>query len=88
MLVRQGTCIRLESLTPPAGMLPVLPALEESIELAPGEDFGDDGLLDALSRLGSGTALEVCEGIVKEVRNHVREQRQPDDITLIAMKVL
>jgi sigma-B regulation protein RsbU (phosphoserine phosphatase) len=53
-----------------------------------GEDFGDNGLLDALGRHRSGTAAEVCEGIVNEVRNHLREQRQPDDITLIAVKVL
>jgi serine phosphatase RsbU (regulator of sigma subunit) len=53
-----------------------------------GEDFGDYGLFDSLARLGTGTAAEVCEGVVDEVRNHLREQRQPDDITLIAVKVL
>ena len=53
-----------------------------------GEDFGDRGLLEALGRLGSGTAAEVCAGIVDEVRHYVREQRQADDITLIAVKVL
>ena len=106
MLVRQGTSIRLDSITAPAGMLPVLPALQDSVKLAPGDwllifsdgipeavsesggDFGDNGLLDALGRLGSGTAAEVCAGIVDEVRNHIREQRQADDITLIAVKVL
>jgi sigma-B regulation protein RsbU (phosphoserine phosphatase) len=106
MLVRDGTCIRLDSITPPAGMMPVLPALQEKVELASGdwllifsdgipeatsesgEDFGDDGLLDALGRMGSGTAARMCEGIVKEVRNHIREQRQADDVTLIAAKVL
>ena len=106
MLVRQGNCIRLDSLTLPAGMLSDLPALQNSVKLVPedcllifsdgipeamsesGEDFGDNGLLDALGRLRCGTAAEVCEGIVNEVRNHLREQRQPDDITLIAVKVL
>jgi sigma-B regulation protein RsbU (phosphoserine phosphatase) len=106
MLVRDGTCIRLDSITPPAGMMPVLPALQHSVELVRGdwllifsdgipeaagdgaEDFGEDGLMDALGRLGSGTAAEVCAGVVDEVRNHLREQRQPDDITLIAVKVL
>jgi sigma-B regulation protein RsbU (phosphoserine phosphatase) len=99
-------CIRLESLTPPAGMIPVLPALQQSVPLVSGdwllifsdgipeaasetgEDFGDNGLLDSLGRLGTGTAAEVCEGVMDEVRNHLREQRQPDDITLIAVKVL
>jgi len=106
MLVRDGACIRLKSLTPPAGMLADLPAIQNRIELASGdwllifsdgipeatsesgEDFGDNGLLDALGRLGSVTAAEVCAGIVDEVRNHIREQRQADDITLIAVKVL
>jgi sigma-B regulation protein RsbU (phosphoserine phosphatase) len=111
MLVRRheegkATCTRLESLTPPAGMIPVLPALQQSVPLVSGdwllifsdgipeaasesgEDFGDNGLLDSLARLGTGTAAEVCEGVVDEVRNHLREQRQPDDITLIAVKVL
>ena len=111
MLVRRGdqgnaTCIRLASLTLPVGMMPVLPPLQESVELASGdwlliysdgvseaaaeggEDFGDNRLLDSLGRLGTGTAAEVCEGVVDEVRNHLREQRQPDDITLIALRVL
>jgi sigma-B regulation protein RsbU (phosphoserine phosphatase) len=106
MLVRDGTCIRLDSITPPAGMMPVFLALQHSIKLAcgdwllifsdgipeaagdGGEDFGENGLLDALGRVGSGTAAEVCAGVVDEVRNHLREQRQPDDITLIAVKVV
>jgi phosphoserine phosphatase RsbU/P len=106
MLVRDGACIRLDSITPPAGMLPVLPALQHSVELVrgdwllifsdgipeaasdSGEDFGESGLLDSLVRLGTGTAAEVCAGVVDEVRSHLREQRQPDDITLIAVKVL
>jgi sigma-B regulation protein RsbU (phosphoserine phosphatase) len=111
MLVRRGdqgkaTCIRLASLTLPVGMMPVLPPLQESVELASGdwlliysdgvseaaaeggEDFGDNRLLDSLGHLGTGTAAEVCEGVVDEVRNHLREQRQPDDITLIALRVL
>ena len=53
-----------------------------------GEDFGDDGLVETLRRLGSTTAAEACERIVEEVRHHVHEQRQADDITLIAVKAL
>jgi serine phosphatase RsbU (regulator of sigma subunit) len=37
ILIRQGTCIRLDSITAPAGMLPVMPALQNSIELMPGD---------------------------------------------------
>jgi phosphoserine phosphatase RsbU/P len=106
ILVRQGSVSRLDSMTPPAGMLAILPALQDRVQLVPedwllifsdgipestnasGEDFGDNGLLDALDCLESGTAAQVCEGIVNEVRNHLREQRQPDDITLIVVKVL
>jgi serine phosphatase RsbU (regulator of sigma subunit) len=40
-----------------------------------GNDFGDDKLLDALGRLRGGTAVEMCEGILKEVRDHARGER-------------
>ena len=106
MLVRGQECIRLDSLTAPVGMLPVLPAMQRSVDLVcgdwllifsdgipeaeneSGEDFGDEGLLAALARLRDGTAAEVCEGVVSDVRDYVREQRQADDITLIAVKML
>ena len=54
---------------------------------ARGEDFGDEGLLASLGRLRNGTASEVCEGVVNDVRDYVREQRQADDITLIVAKM-
>lgn len=106
MLVRGKECIRLDSLTPPVGMLPNLPAIHRNVELLTedwllifsdgiteaasesGEDFGDAGLLAALSRFGGATAAEMCEGVVNEVRDYVREQRHADDITLIAVKVV
>ena len=106
MLVRGKECIRLDSLTPPAGLLPCLPAMQKQIELrardwllifsdgipeaanAEGEGFGDNGLLDALARVQYGTALEACEGIANAVRNHAHDQRQGDDITLIAVRVI
>ena len=104
MLVRGAECIRLNSLTPPVGILSILPALEDRVELQSGdwllifsdgipeaanergEELGDETLLHILSRVSRGTAAEACEVIVNEVRNHLREQRQPDDITLIAVK--
>jgi sigma-B regulation protein RsbU (phosphoserine phosphatase) len=55
---------------------------------ANGEEFGDEGLLGAFRRSCHRGAAEVCAMVVGEVRNHVREQRQADDITLIAMRVL
>jgi phosphoserine phosphatase RsbU/P len=106
MLVRGEECIRLDSLTPPAGLLPYQPVMQENIELlagdwllifsdgipeaasADGNDFGDNGLLNALARAGQGTAAEACEGIANAVRDHAHDQRQGDDITLIAVRVL
>jgi serine phosphatase RsbU (regulator of sigma subunit) len=106
LLVRQGIVMRLDSLTPPAGMLAELPARQQCVQLmaldwllifsdgiseaanARGEEFGEGRLLEALARHNSGTAVQVCEGIANEVRNHLREQRQPDDITLVATHVL
>jgi sigma-B regulation protein RsbU (phosphoserine phosphatase) len=53
-----------------------------------GEDFGDGRLVTTLSRLRHRTAAEICEGVLQEVRNHMCNQRQADDATLIALKVL
>jgi sigma-B regulation protein RsbU (phosphoserine phosphatase) len=53
-----------------------------------GEEFGEDKLLASLNGLGSGTAAQVCNGVAEAVRSHAGGQRQADDITLIAIKVL
>jgi sigma-B regulation protein RsbU (phosphoserine phosphatase) len=52
------------------------------------DDFGDQRLLETLTRMKNGTAAAICGRIVDEVREHIREQRQADDITLITAKVL
>ncbi|HEY7390889.1 MAG TPA: SpoIIE family protein phosphatase [Bryobacteraceae bacterium] len=106
MLVRQDTCVRLESLTPPLGMLPALDEIEREVQLVAGdwllvfsdgvteaaneegEEFGDEGLLLAFHRARAKGVAAACGLVVDGVRNHLREQRQPDDITLIAMQVL
>ncbi|MBZ5625363.1 MAG: SpoIIE family protein phosphatase [Acidobacteriia bacterium] len=109
MLVRCGpepACTRLDSMTAPAGLLPVLTAVQDSVQLLPGDwllifsdgipeatnerddEFGDSRLLDALNRARGGTAAEVCETIIHEVRDHARGHRQADDLTLIAAKIL
>src|ERR1700734_1936574 len=54
MLVRQGNCLRLESLTLPAGMLSDLPPLQKSVELLT-EDWlliFSDGIPEAMSESG------------------------------------
>ena len=53
-----------------------------------GEEFGDDRMIGALGRLKGGAAAAMCDDIVNEVRDYVSEQRQQDDITLIAAHVL
>ena len=106
VLVRQEACIRLESLTPPLGMLPALEDIEREVQLIPGDspllfsdgateaadekgvEFGEEGLLHALHHAHTRGAAGTCEFVIEEVRYHLREQRQPDDITLIAVKVL
>jgi len=106
MLVRGGECIRLGSLTAPAGLLPALPSLENRVQLLSGDrllifsdgipeaeneneqEFGDNRLLEALASFGQGTAEELCEDVVNRVCSHAGGQRQSDDITLIAVRVL
>jgi sigma-B regulation protein RsbU (phosphoserine phosphatase) len=106
MLVRQDTSIRLESLTPPLGMLPGLKEVEREVQLVPGDwllvfsdgvteaadtkglEFGEEALLRAFHRAGMTGAEGTCEFVIEEVRNHLQELCQPDDITLIAMKVM
>jgi serine phosphatase RsbU (regulator of sigma subunit) len=106
ILVRGGKSHQLESLTPPVGMLPTIPALEKTVSLSAGDwllifsdgipeaadangvEFGEQRLLDAIAYGRKETASEVCKAIANQVREYLREQRQPDDITLIALKVL
>jgi len=53
-----------------------------------GEAFGEDKLRASLNALGIGTAAQVCNGVAEAVRTHAGGQRQADDVTLIAMRVL
>jgi phosphoserine phosphatase RsbU/P len=105
MLIRGETCVRLETLTPPLGMLPALEETEREVQLIPGDwllvfsdgvteaadedgvEFGEEALLVAFHRARTRGAAGACEFIMEEVRKHLHDQRQPDDITLIAMKV-
>jgi serine phosphatase RsbU (regulator of sigma subunit) len=52
------------------------------------EDFGDQRLLQAVTSNQHDTATALCRRIVHQLREHIREQRQADDITLITAKVL
>jgi sigma-B regulation protein RsbU (phosphoserine phosphatase) len=106
IIVRGEKSIPLDSLTPPLGMFPALPAVEQRVELVlgdwllifsdgvpeamneQGEEFGNDSLLRTLHRSANGTAAQVCEVILTEIQNHTRAQRQQDDVTLAAIRIL
>jgi phosphoserine phosphatase RsbU/P len=67
MLVRRdergnATCIRLGSITPPAGMMPVLPALQHSAPLVPGDWLliFSDGIPEAASESGDISETPDC----------------------------
>jgi sigma-B regulation protein RsbU (phosphoserine phosphatase) len=49
-----STCVQLESLTPPAGMLPVIPAVQRTIQLAAGDRLVifSDGVTEACDQAG------------------------------------
>lgn len=53
-----------------------------------GDQFGDDRLLAELRETGGGTAAQICNSLAEAVRTHAGGQRQADDITLIAVRVL
>ena len=100
------SCVRLDSGTPPAGIFPVLPAVQQSVQLAAGdwllifsdglteasnekgEQFGEERLLEAMLRNGRGTAAEMCDAVLAEVRSHSSGRPQWDDMTLMAARVL
>jgi serine phosphatase RsbU (regulator of sigma subunit) len=54
MLVREGNCVRLESLTAPAGMWPALEAEERTVQLASGDWLlvFSDGIPEAVNEQG------------------------------------
>jgi sigma-B regulation protein RsbU (phosphoserine phosphatase) len=99
-------CAQLDSRTPPVGLLPTIPALTSSIQLAPGdwlvifsdgvtdmsndslEDFGIERLLAVMSRNVAGSAKEMSDAILSELRIHAHGALQADDVTLIAAHVL
>lgn len=106
MLIRGGVCTRLDSLTPPVGLLPVLAAVQNTVQLQAGDwlivfsdgipeatngagaEFGDEKLRDTVTSSNGAAAAHVCDRICAAVESHSRGQRQADDITLIAVRVL
>lgn len=51
------------------------------------EQFGEDRLLDAVSRYASGGPRELVSGITQEMEQFVGRTKQQDDQTLVVMKV-
>jgi sigma-B regulation protein RsbU (phosphoserine phosphatase) len=101
-----AVCERLDSLTPPVGWLPTLPALQSSVQLFPGdclliftdgiteapngngEEFGRERISAVVARNIGGTADEMRDAVLTELRSHSRGVVQADDVTLIAARVL
>ncbi len=51
-----------------------------------GEFYGTGRLATLISRLRAGTATEICQNIVDDVKAHIGTYRVFDDITLLVMK--
>ena len=50
--------------------------------------FGEDRLLEAVTRQAGRTAEKLTERVVEKVEDFVREAERSDDITLLAIKRL
>lgn len=53
-----------------------------------GGQFGEDRLLDVISKNGAGSAVDIRNAIVKEIENFTKGAPQSDDITLMVIKKL
>lgn len=53
-----------------------------------GEDFGSENVNAVVARNAEGTAKEMSDAILTELRQHSRGMQQSDDITLITARVL
>ncbi len=51
-----------------------------------GDFYGTGRLATLISRIRNGTATEICQGIVDDVKEHIGTHRVFDDITLLVMK--
>jgi len=99
-------CLPLEFGTPLVGVFDTLPALQQTVELAPGdwlliftdgvleatnvrgEEFGQERLVELVTRHPDCTAVEMREAILGELSRHAGGSPQSDDITLIVARVL
>jgi serine phosphatase RsbU (regulator of sigma subunit) len=71
MLLRQKTCIRLDSMTPPVGIVAQLPDVQGSVQLAPGDWLliFSDGIPEAANESGEEFADEGLLGVFERLRD-------------------
>ena len=71
----RSTCLRLDSLTLPAGILPIIPPLQRTLTLDPGDRLVvfSDGVTEARNQLGEEFGEARLEGLLRE-----RHNRQPE----------
>jgi sigma-B regulation protein RsbU (phosphoserine phosphatase) len=76
MVIREGECLRLDSLTPPVAMLPVLPAMEKQVELLPGDWLliFTDGIPEAADENGREFGDEGLIEAFRRTRNETAAQ--------------
>lgn len=53
---------------------------------AEGMEFEEERLIAAAERCAAGTASEVCDGVIRAVRDHVGTEPAADDITILVIK--
>jgi serine phosphatase RsbU (regulator of sigma subunit) len=75
-------CVRLDSRTPPVGLLPSMPALQMSLQLAPGDWLliFTDGITEALNRMEQGFGRERLLAVI--ARNFDRTSEEMRDAIL------
>ena len=102
-VVQAKDTVRLDSLTPPVGMLATIPAVDQTVQLEAGDrvvivsdgileageaEFGDARLQQVLQTHRSASSRQLCELVLDAVKAHAGGRpRSDDDQTIVSIRL-